>query len=270
MEHFLGTNEIQHEFPFRLLKRTGREEKSIWEKHGHNAIEIVAVFCGKVRCYVNDRGKDLSEGEFLIVNSNDIHAVAIDRSGEMIVIQIPLNVFGKYLSEDHRICFEQEEENKDETFMKLIRQMYQAYQETKEGFEFRVQSLFYQILYLLVTQYRKMTEIEGLKEGKQTGRLSEIITYMEENYSRELTLEQLAQKFGYSATYLSRMFRKDVKINYKEYLTNIRLEHAYRDLRSTRMPIVDIAVNNGFPNSKAFSKAFQKIYGTLPSKYRKR
>ena len=83
-----------------------------------------------------------------------------------------------------------------------------------------------------------------------------------------MTLESIAKEFGYSPAYLSRMFQKYAKMNYKTYLDNIRLEHAYKALMNSDRPIGEIALNNGFPNSKAFARVFKKKYGILPSEYK--
>ena len=92
---------------------------------------------------------------------------------------------------------------------------------------------------------------------------------MKKNYNKELSLETLARTFGYSPTYLSRMFRKYAKTNYKAYLDGIRLEHGMEQLERTDLSIGEIAVRCGFPNSKSFSRAFREKYGVLPSRFRK-
>lgn len=58
-------------------------------------------------------------------------------------------------------------------------------------------------------------------------------------------------------------------MNYKNYLDNLRLEHAYKDLVNSDLPIAVIASQNGFANSKAFTKVFQKKYEKLPSEFRR-
>ena len=126
------------------------------------------------------------------------------------------------------------------------------------------------LVYLLVTKYRE-TKVNPdiLRYNKKLNRLSTITAYIRDNYTKEMSLESLAEIFGYSPAYLSRMFQKYAKINYKTYLQDIRVEYAYKELANTDNTISDIAVNNGFPNSKAFSKAFKAKYGYLPSEYRK-
>ena len=86
------------------------------------------------------------------------------------------------------------------------------------------------LIYLLVAKYRKTdVDVEMVKSSKKLTKLSSITDYMKSNYNKDLSLESLAQTFGYSPTYLSRMFQKYARTNYKSYLDNLRLEHAYKD-----------------------------------------
>ena len=131
-------------------------------------------------------------------------------------------------------------------------------------------SCFYQLEYLLVTRYRKLeVHEELLKNTKQLKRLGVITGYLKEHYTEDISLEKLAGIFGYSPSYLSRMFQKYAKINYKDYMQSVRFEHAVKELEETEHQIGDIALNHGFPNSKAFSNLMRKKYGCLPNEYRK-
>ena len=99
--------------------------------------------------------------------------------------------------------------------------------------------------------------------------MSKITTYMREHYNEDLKLSDLASTFGYSDAYLSRMFQKYAKVNYKTYLQDIRMAYAYRDLLNTDRTISQIALDSGFCRSRGFSGEFQKRYGVLPSEMRK-
>ena len=155
--------------------------------------------------------------------------------------------------------------------MQLIGEMYDTYNKRECGYELKVQSHFYLLIYLLVTKYR-ITDIseEMIRYNKKLNRLSTITAYIRENYQKDLSLESLAGIFGYSPTYLSKMFQKYAKINYKTYLQSVRVEYAYVELMNTDNTIGDIAMNHGFPNAKAFAKSFQRRHGMLPSEYRKK
>ena len=70
--------------------------------------------------------------------------------------------------------------------------------------------------------------------------------------------------------YFSSYFKKNMGINFKDYLGTVRLRHAMTLLVSTDRMTYDIAAACGFPDARAFSDLFQKTYGEKPSKYRKR
>ena len=84
---------------------------------------------------------------------------------------------------------------------------------------------------------------------------------MREHYREELKLSDVAATFGYSDAYLSRMFQKYAKINYKTYLQDIRMAYAYRDLLNTDHTISQIALDNGFCSSRVFPENFRKDMG---------
>ena len=258
------------DIPFKMFIFEGRDGNYIREKHWHRSIEIFALFEGELEFYVNEVRYPLRPGEFMLVNSNEIHSIHSPKKNLTVVLQIPLSTFEKYYTDEKFIYFSHSSRLQDEEVMKVIQSMYQIYAEKEFGYELQVQSRFYTLIYLLVTKYRKTNvDAEMVKINKKLMKQSTNKDYMKNNYNKDLSLESLAQTFGYSPTYLSRMFQKYAKTNYKTYLDNLRLEHAYKDLMNTELSISAIASQNGFPNSKAFAKVFQKKYKELPSKFRK-
>lgn len=259
------------DIPFKLFVFEGKDGNYVREKHWHRSIEIFALFKGELTFYINEKKYPLRPGEFMLVNSNEIHSIISPRENLTIVLQIPLAMFERYYTDERFIYFSHSTRLQDEEVMQLIRELYYTYLDKKCGYELKVQGQFYLIMYLLVTKYREIEVDEELvRHNRKLNRLSVITAYMKENYEKELSLEKVAEQFGYSPTYLSRMFQKNASMNYKTYLANLRLEHAYKDMVNTEDAIGEVAIRNGFPNSKAFAKAFRNKYGVLPSEYRKK
>lgn len=269
--------ESQHELvfpnedlPFKLFIFEGKDGNYIRERHWHRSIEIFAVFEGELRFFVNEKAYSLCAGEFMLLNSNEVHSVASLKKNVTIVLQIPLDVFSHYYTEENYICFSHGACVQDDAIMKLIKEMDEIYTEKAQGYEVLVQSKFYKLVYLMVTQYRKTNvDEEEVKRNKRLNRLSAITKYIRKHYAEELSLEKVAKNFGYSPTHLSHMFTLYVQMNYKQYVQSVRMEYAYQDLVKTNQTISQIAENHGFASNKAFTKVFQKKYGMLPSEYRK-
>jgi AraC-like DNA-binding protein/quercetin dioxygenase-like cupin family protein len=259
------------DIPFKMFLFEGYAGGYRREKHWHRSIELFAVFKGSLKFYIDDQEHLLNAGDFMLVNSNEIHSITAKEINETVVVQIPVSVFENYYTDDKFIFFSHSSQLHDEVIMDLIANMYQSYSKKKLGYEFDVQGNFYHLLYILVSKYREENvEEEVVKVNSKLRKLSAITSFLKDNYKEEISLESISNRFGYSPTYLSRMFQKYAKINFKTYLDNIRLEHAYRDLMNTDMKITDIAYDNGFASTKAFSKIFKSKYNALPSEFRKR
>ena len=256
--------------PFKLFLFEGKDGKYIRDKHWHRSVEIFAVKDGSLNFFLNEKKYHLQAGDFVLVNSNEVHSIYAPDPNETIVLQIPLGIFAGYYTEEQFIWFSHSEKSDDERVFSLLNEMYERNTECRMGYELQMLSCFYQLEYLLVTRYRKLeVHEELLKNTKQLKRLGVITGYLKEHYTEDISLEKLAGIFGYSPSYLSRMFQKYAKINYKDYLQSVRFEHAVKELEETEHQIGDIALNHGFPNSKAFSNLMRKKYGYLPNEYRK-
>lgn len=256
-------------FPFKLFIFEGSGGNYYREKHWHRSIEIFAVCSGELEFYVDDRQWHLAPGNFMIVNSNEVHSIDSPLPNETIVLQIPLKLFEGYFTGEQFIWFSHEPGRRDERFMELIRELHEVYSRKACGYDMQMKSIFYQIMYLLVKDYRFMEVDEVfVRKNKNLNKLSAITSYMKENYTGDLTLEEVAKVFDYSPNYLSRMFQKYAGITFKSYVQSIRLDYAVKDLDDGRYSITEVALKNGFSGSKALARAFRKKYGMLPSDYR--
>lgn len=259
------------DLPCKIFTFEGRQGNYHRKKHWHRSIEIFAVFEGSLTFYINEEKYPLCAGQFMLVNSNEIHSVDSPTPNQTVVVQIPLKAFENYYTGEQFIRFTHDPKAQDDQVTTLVHDMYGAYMEKKPGYDLKIKGQYYELLYLLVTKYKEaQASSHMVRYNRKLNRLSAITAYMKEHYKDELSLERLAEIFGYSPTYLCRMFQKYAGINYSSYLQSIRLEYAYQELVNSDVTISEIAMENGFPNSKAFTKAFRDKYGMLPSEYRKR
>lgn len=259
-----------NDLPFKMFAFEGMEGHYQVVKHWHNSIEIFMVLEGTIDFYINSIHYPLNKNQFIIVNSNEIHSINAKESNQTIVLQIPVQTFEQYTTEEDFLWFRNVDTEQSEEIVKIIERMYERYQRKEYGYEFEVKSNFYHLIYLLVTKHQENAiDKERIEWNKNLKKLSKITAYIKDNYTQEISLISVAKVFGFSPTYLSRMFQKYAEINYKSYVQNVRVEYAYKELVNTDRPINEIALNNGFANSKSFSKVFLRRYGSLPSEYRK-
>lgn len=129
------------------------------------------------------------------------------------------------------------------------------------GFE----TTFVSIFSRLAERYSETpAEHVGLKPDRTA--IGSALQYMETNYDRNLSLDELAELSPYSASHFLRMFRDVVGLTPHAYLTQFRIELA-TDLLRSGTPLVDIANLVGFTDQSHFTRKFKRVLGVTPGQY---
>ncbi len=100
--------------------------------------------------------------------------------------------------------------------------------------------------------------------------ISEVCLYLQDNYSQDIKLEDLAGHFKLSAFYLSRRFKEITNHSIPQYMNNIRLEVSRDLLKSTNHTVTEIATHVGYASPSHFARVFKKYLGLSPHQYRKK
>ena len=98
--------------------------------------------------------------------------------------------------------------------------------------------------------------------------IQEAVIYMEHNYQRELTVEEIADACKLNRSYFSKLFKSNVGCPPQEFLIRLRLSKATELMSTTRKSIGTISGLCGYPNQLHFSRAFKKRYGVSPRTWR--
>jgi AraC-like DNA-binding protein len=92
--------------------------------------------------------------------------------------------------------------------------------------------------------------------------------FINENFNKELTLNQISRQAGYQPNYFCRIFREYTGLPLFEYIIHRRIEQAMILLRSTDNKILSIAYDCGFNDLSHFNRCFKKTSGLTPREYR--
>ena len=99
--------------------------------------------------------------------------------------------------------------------------------------------------------------------------LAPAFSYVQEQFDTPVTALEAARKCGMSYSYFSRSFHQILHMNFREYVTRIRLTEAEKLLVSTTASITDLAVSCGFGSTSYFIKLFQQYKNMSPKQFRK-
>ena len=123
-------------------------------------------------------------------------------------------------------------------------------------------------LYSLLAVFMQYAEKEDRQTDTQETYVERAQSYIGNNYSYPITVEDVAAYVGISRSHLFRSFQNYMRKSPKEYLTEYRIKQACHLLKETGLSVSAIAYSVGFENNLYFSKAFRKQKGMSPSEYR--
>lgn len=99
--------------------------------------------------------------------------------------------------------------------------------------------------------------------------LDDIIYYIDNNFRNNIKLEGIAPLFGYSSTYLGKIFNKTFGESFNCYVDHRKIEYSKELLKENRLKVYEIAEQVGYNNVDYFHKKFKKYTGMSPAEYRK-
>ncbi|PLS05409.1 AraC family transcriptional regulator [Neobacillus cucumis] len=262
---------INEEVPMLMLMTSVRFVAMHW----HDRIEFLFVLRGSIQVFVGREEFSLKENDLLLINSNEIHGVEASEDNRVLLLQIPLTFINKWypkieMESFHCQSFQQEDQGKYDGIRQLMVQLMVTLREKELGYEIKIHSLLLDIIYHLVSKFRVKSHKQiNRNSSKDIERLTRITSYIQKNYMYPITLNEIAENEQLTVPYLSRYFQQHMGQPFVKYLNGIRLEQAVQYLLETNWPVIQIAIESGFPSLNTFHKLFKDTFHTTPYQFRK-
>ena len=123
---------------------------------------------------------------------------------------------------------------------------------------------------------RLKKELEEIRDKKSEpagngaqGEIEPVLDYIHSHYTNEISRETIATALKMDPVQLGKRFKAGMNKTLKEYINELRLNHAYRLLLETDRKVIDIAYESGFESLRTFNRIFSEAMGDSPSGYRK-
>ncbi|MCT8136990.1 helix-turn-helix domain-containing protein [Anaerobacillus sp. CMMVII] len=113
-----------------------------------------------------------------------------------------------------------------------------------------------------------VSQLPEKPKNKVNVKIEAIITFIDSHLNEDLTLTYVADQMNLSSYYLSKLFKKELGVNFVKYVTERKMEKAKELLKNIDIPIVNIAFEIGYPEPSYFTKVFKKVENMTPSQYR--
>ena len=244
------------------------------ERYWHQSIELIYVLSGSAQVQSRNAQYNLHEDDIIIINMFDVHAVSGNQC-EVLSLKINISALDpeiSHFSQNRFNCNSSIEADKTKfiPLKQLIALIVKSNVNPEDNIELLNKSYIYKLLYILTTNFKVEDTTNSKNANNNLDRIKNIINYINENYREKISLNNLADTFYLSTPYISKIFKEFIGLSFSDYLTEIRLSSAVKDLANPNSKIEYIAEKNGFSNTRSFVAAFKNKYNYLPSKYCKK
>lgn len=266
---------------FKIQKRKDDVPTSMQYYHYHNSYELYYLCSGERYYFIKDKTYHIKKGSFVLVNKYDIHSTTnlASLGHERFLIGFT-EEFLKPLLEatdaPHLLdCFKSnirviELNLQNQHFVEsILNTMLHEYKAENTGYHAYLQTAMTQLLLIINRHSNQADNPDSGYINASHKTISQITGYINNNYSDDINLQDLSEKFYISPYYFSRTFKKVSGLSFIEYLNNVRIKEAQKLLLNTNMSIMEVCEAVGYKSNTHFGRVFKKITGMSPLAYKK-
>lgn len=247
--------------------------------HYHEFYELYFFLAGNVDYVVSNVRFQLEPGDLLLVPPNIMHnpvfrdfAVHYDRyvvwispglMERLFVIDPELRLFQKK-NEENRFLYRAGEEGTHR-----LRPLFGTILSAYEGQQACRRSVGIAAILTILAEYSRVLsgQNETLYPASRDSMLTDILWYIRENLTGDLSLDTVAEAFYTNKFHLSHVFKREMKISFYQYVIQLRLIAGKNHILEG-MPVGQVWEACGFSDHAGFYRAFRKLYGISPSQFK--
>lgn len=246
-----------------------------YDRHCHSAVEIIMPLKGEVVYKLTDAAYHVQADEVLIVPPNSFHDLNMEEgSSRYLFLFEPDGIFNlrdMQLVEDllRRPIYLTGQPELQEEIRGLLMQCVDCYEKRLLMWN----AICYSHLIRMYARLGQGYIARNLRSDAESRHMDpEIVDsarlYIDQNFRRDISLEDVSAFTGFSKYYFSRMFKQQLGISFSEYLRQKRVGTAEELLIDSRQSIQDVALASGFGSIATFNRVFREAKGCTPSRYR--
>lgn len=100
-------------------------------------------------------------------------------------------------------------------------------------------------------------------------RIQILVRLLENNLNKQIAIAEIAKLVNLSPSRLAHLFKEEMELSIQQYITQLRLAKAKRQLETSFLSVKEIAASVGFSSVARFVACFKNVVGSTPSQYRK-
>jgi len=251
-------------------------KKNFRSYHFHDEIGIIRVESGKLEMTVENENFILNTSDTALINSKIMHRLSPVTVGtKLTYIQINLDMYtptGETAS--HLLRFIQKSNCKSHIIEKgegelgyLFERITEEDKNHKDGYEEYMRGY----IHLIIAYMKRNHLINAYSRefSQKLTRLMPAIEYATENFSKNLSIDEISSKINVSKYHFCKLFKSAFGQTFWEYINFVRISMAEEMLLSTNKTTLEIALECGFNSVQYFNRVFAQRYGYSPFRYKK-
>lgn len=288
MELVIRSNQLQEvegisaQYPYVLNRVSSAQTRVPW--HWHEEVEFSLVRQGALKVSIAGHSHIIRQGQGFFINANILHAME-PAEPDMEVLWDSHMLHPMLLGSHYRSIFDtkymapilrdrncelvvfRDDETAGKAMLALLEAAAAA--QEQEYSEFQTRNLFSEIWLLLMQTVAQLEQDANRPRPVSQERIQTMLAFIHQHYAEKLTLDQIAAAAIISRRECLRCFQSCIQKTPFAYLLDYRVRMAEQLLRTTSLPITQIALQTGFGTSAYFTKIFRQHRGITPGQYRK-
>ena len=255
------------------------KEYEDYPPHWHTSFELIMPLVGGYHAICGGKDYNLREGDILIICPGIIHELFAPETGERLIFQPALskvsinelNLLISVLSPAYLIT--------PEEFPQIIEELQHLLHgievEYFSGISYAEASIFSKFLEILVLVgrnhrvfARQSLEPATMRQREYVEKFFFITNYIDQHFSEDLTLEDIAAMAGFSKYHFTRLFKMYTDTSFYKFLNQKRIDYAKQLLADPRLTVLEIATQSGFASLSAFLRMFKQLNNCTPTEFR--
>jgi YesN/AraC family two-component response regulator len=252
----------------------------LYKEHFHNTHEIVFILEGATKFTISGKDYVVEKNSLLFINNFESHkSTILGYPYKRYYILLPQEFLVAYVNDPLLTSIIKQRPAEfnhviqlNDTHSSQITAYFETMlKEFNSGYKYSYNMIGSIINMMLISLYRDYTENFPHNISSDTLRLiSKVEQYIEDHYSEDISLREIALDINIDMYYLSRLFKKVTGLGFKDYLISQRLAKAKELLINTTSTITDVCTYSGLNNVNHFIRIFKERENITPLQFRKK
>lgn len=262
-------------FPIAHYHEQPRSPRYYMPYHWHTEYEIIQIISGSFHLTINNETQIYHAGDILFITDGYLHGGTPENCVyECIVFDLQVlmkdnHACSKMIQDitSHKILIHTLLSEHDPEISTIAANLFSALSGRKVGYEFKTQGYLYQLLGEILEHHLYEQNTFDAMASERLNSIKNVLSYISDNYSKNIKLEQLAKIAGMNEKYFCRYFRSMTERTPIDYLNYYRIECACEMLSTKLISIKEVALSCGFNDESYFIKTFHKYKGITPKQF---